>query len=141
MKIKWDIDELNTFCRRLSNYHELETHLMTATQRIARVLHQYLLVNTPVDTGNLRKMWSAGNNLMFTVKKVAGGFEVELINTAENNGFMYGKAVNYGHRTPSGGWVVGRFFVETSIAQTEVQLKKIVYQELQEWFRWCVNGK
>ena len=140
MKIKWDFSEFNEFANKLSNYHNLETTLMTITQKVARVLHQYLLIQTPVDTGNLRKMWSAGDNLRFTVKKIGTGFEVTFINTARANtkdGFMYGVAVNDGHKTPGGGgWVMGRFFVEKAILQTadSTQIEQIIFNELQKWW-------
>lgn len=145
MKFIWDFQNLIEFGDRLTDSYELETHLMTATKTIAQVLHKYLLQNTPVDTGNLRKMWSAGDNLAFTVEKVNGGFEVTLVNTAINKrnseeGFMYGVAVNDGHSTPSGGWVMGRFFVERSIAQSELKVEQLIMKELSEWFGWCVNG-
>ena len=141
MKIKWDFSELTEFTKDLQNSsHELDTAMMTATRNIAKVLHQYLLNFTPVVTGNLRKMWSAGDNLAFTVKRVRGGFEVTLINEARaksKKGFKYGLAVNDGHRTPNGGgWVMGRFFVETAILVTEnsSQLESIIMRELQKWW-------
>ena len=140
MKLDWDFSELYGFANRLQNSkHELDTALMTATRNIAKVLHKHLLNFTPVVTGNLRKMWSAGDNLAFTVKRVAGGFEVTLINRARANdkkGFMYGLAVNDGHRTPQGGWVMGRFFVEASMLVTEnsSQLESIIMRELQKWW-------
>lgn len=146
MKAEWDFHELIDFAGKLQNTYNLEVTLMTATQNVAKVLHQLLLENTPVDTGNLRKMWSAGDNLAFTVEKVNNGFQVTFINTAranDQNGFMYGIAVNDGHRTPSGkGWVMGRFFVEKSILQVSEskQIEAIVYKELQKWFEGCVNG-
>ena len=138
MKLVWDFSELYDFAKRLSDTHNLDTALMTATQKVARVLHQYLLIQTPVVTGNLRKMWSAGDNLMFTVEKVGDGFQVTFINLAQTDkGFQYGLAVNDGHKTPNGaGWVMGRFFVERSILQTanSTQLEQIVMQELQKWW-------
>lgn len=143
MKLEFDIHELLEFSERMSDAHQFETALMTATQNIARVLHQTILFNTPIVTGNLRKMWSAGENLMFTVKKVAGGYEVTLINTAQNpKGFMYGVAVNDGHKTTDGGWVMGRFFVDRSILLLEHNgtVERIIYNELDKWFRWCLNG-
>lgn len=145
MKSKWEFQELFNFGKKLSNSYELETMLMTITQKIARVLHSYLLQNTPIDTGNLRKMWSAGDNLKFTVKQVNNGYEVTLINEARANhkkGYMYGVAVNDGHKTPGGnGWVMGRFFVERSILQTEsgTAIESIVYKELKKWFGRCVS--
>ena len=111
--------------------------MMTATQNIARVLHGHLLKNTPVDTGNLRKMWSAGGNLAFTVEPVSEGFMVTFVNLAQNaKGFRYGLAVNDGHKTTSGGWVMGKFFVEASLLQTanSTKIDAIIMEQLQKWW-------
>lgn len=141
MQVTWDFKHFTNFGNKLVNTYDFETTMMTATQNVARVLHSYLLTNTPVDTGNLRKMWSAGNNLRFTVQKVGNGFQVTFINLAQRDtGFMYGRAVNDGHRTPSGnGWVMGRFFVERSIIQTSEsgQLEKLIMNELRKWWDRC----
>ena len=144
MKFEWDFSEFGDFARKLSNEYNFDSAMMDATQKVARVLHQHLLQLTPVDTGNLRKMWSAGDNLLFTVNSVKDGYEVTFINTATNkrypsdkypNGYMYAVAVNDGHKLPGGvGWVMGRFFVEKSILQTEQQLEQIIMQELQKWW-------
>lgn len=136
MKLEWDFSELTEFANRLQNSYEFDTAMMTATQNITRVLHQYLLGHTPIDTGNLRKMWSAGDNLRFTVEPVNGGYQVTLINLAQNDkGFRYGLAVNDGHKTPNGaGWVMGRFFVEKSIIQTTQKTEQIIMEELQKWW-------
>ena len=140
MKLSWDIKELVNFGRRVSSSYEVETTLMTITQRIAKVLHQNIIKNTPIDTGNLRKMWSAGDNLLFTVTPVSGGYEVVFINEARANsvdGFMYGVAVNDGHTSVNGGWVVGRFFVETSILEvsTGSKLEQVIMRELEKWWK------
>lgn len=140
MEIELDFSELTDFANRLTNSYLFDSAMMTATQKIAKVLHQHLLINTPVKTGNLRKMWSAGNNLMFMVEPISNGFQVTFVNTARANskdGYMYGIAVNDGHKTPSGeGWVVGRFFVEKSILQTssDNQIEQIIMNELQKWW-------
>lgn len=136
MRVSFDFSELNRFITNVTNPYNLETTLMTATQNIARVLHQHLLEQTPIDTGNLRKMWSAGDNLMFTVEKTVNGFEVTLVNTAQNQkGEKYGVWVNDGHRTPNGtGWVMGRFFVENSIDLTYPKLEQIIMKELEKWW-------
>lgn len=138
MKIEFDFSELYDFADRLKDTHNFETSLMTATQNIARVLHGNLLEQTPIKTGNLRKMWSAGDNLLFIVEKVNGCYEVTLINTASRDskdGFMYGTAVNDGHKTPDGsGWVMGKFFVGNSIDLTYPQVQKIVMTELKKWW-------
>lgn len=142
MKLEWNFSELTEFAKRLTNTHDLDSALMTATREVARVLHKYLLIQTPVKTGNLRKMWSAGENLLFTVEPVSNGFQVTFINTARadsENGFMYGLAVNDGHKTPNGGWVMGRFFVEKAILQTaeSKQIERLIMNELQKWWMEC----
>jgi hypothetical protein len=138
MKLQWDFSEFTKFANKLEDKHKFESTIMTATQKVARVLHQRLLEQTPIDTGNLRKMWSAGDNLKFTVRNVANGYEVTFINTARvdnANGFMYGLAVNDGHKTPDGaGWVMGRFFVEKSILLTEQKAEQIIMNELKKWW-------
>lgn len=143
MKIKWDFHEFTDFAENLADKHRLDTTLMSATREVARVLHKYLLIQTPVKTGNLRKMWSAGDNLFFTVETLPNGYQVTFVNTARANsadGFMYGLAVNDGHKTPNGeGWVMGRFFVEKAILQTEngTQIEQIIMNELQKWWEGC----
>lgn len=136
MKFEWDFSELTNFASRLQDGYAFDTAMMTATQNIARVLHQYLLIQTPIDTGNLRKMWSAGDNLRFTVEPINDGYQVTLINLAQDHkGFRYGLAVNDGHKMPNGsGWVMGRFFVEKSILQTEPKVEQIIMKELQKWW-------
>lgn len=137
MKVTWDFSEFEKFADGLADKHPFDTAMMTATQNIARVLHGHLLKNTPVDTGNLRKMWSAGGNLAFTVEPVSEGFMVTFVNLAQNaKGFRYGLAVNDGHKTTSGGWVMGKFFVEASLLQTakSTKIDAIIMEQLQKWW-------
>ena len=150
MKLQWDFSELTQFADRLSDKQEFEAAIMTATQNVSKVLHRYLVKNTPVDTGNLKTMWNAGDNLNFTVKRVNGGYEVTFYNTASNNkspkypNFQYGLAVNDGHKKPGGvGWVMGKFFVEKSIltVENQKQFEEMIYKELSKWWRKTVNGK
>lgn len=141
MKVEIDNSMLVNFAKRLGEYEQFETALMTATQEIAKVLHKELLKRSPIDTGNLRKMWSAGDNLKFYVDRVANGFEVTLVNEARNDkGYKYPWVVNYGHNSANG-WVMGQFFVENSVLATEAVAKKKIREELTKWFRYCVNGK
>ena len=109
---------------------------MTATQNIARVLHKEVLKRSPVKTGNLRKMWSAGDNLLFYVERKDNGYEVTLVNEAENKyGYKYPWVVNYKPTSKH------RFFVEKSILATENVAEKYIRKELTKWFKWCTNGK
>ena len=81
---------------------------------------------------------------MFNVERVDGGFEVTLINDARANsadGFAYAEAVNNGHKTPNGGWVMGKFFVERSEAQTEPKCYDIVQKNIRKYFSRWLSGK
>lgn len=143
IKVELDFSAVQKALSKL-NEEVFETAIMTATQEIARELHKALLQNTPVRTGNLRKMWSAGENLMFNVERVNGGFEVTLINDARANsadGFAYAKAVEYGHKTPNGGWVAGRFFLKNSELQTEPKCYDIINKNLKKYFKRWLSGK
>lgn len=139
MKLKVDFSDFYEFADNLVDFHELETALMTATQNIARVFHENLKDLTPVKTGNLRKMWSAGDNLLFTVERVQGGYEVTFTNEARadnKEGVMYGVLVNDGHFTTNGKWVAPRLFVEDSVIMTENsgELENLIMTELQKWW-------
>lgn len=156
------LPRLKRFNDKIRVGYEYNTAIMTAAQTIARVFHKYVLPLTPIDTGNLRKMWSAGTNLQFTVTPVGNGYQVTLYNmayNAESNAF-YANYVNDGHRQHVGQfvsgyfeggkfrydrnsktgvllkqpWVKGSFFVEKAMAQTKPQLERIVYKELQKWW-------
>lgn len=160
MKLVWDFDELFDFGERLTDYSKLEKYLEAATKELAKAFHEMLINNTPVKTGQLKKGWMSGDNLAYRVKKVAGGFEVELSNDVE-----YANWVNYGHRVrnradspyyrvkrrtvpyydgnSSDYFVYGHFFVEKSVAKMtdgSHQIDNIIHKELEKWFRWCING-
>ena len=143
IEVEWNFDAVQKKLNSL-NDEVYETAIMTATQEIARVLHEALLNNTPVITGNLRKMWSAGDNLLFTVTRIDNSFEVTLINEARANsanGYQYAYAVNYGHKGKNGGWIAGRFFLEASEAQTEPQCRSIIEKNLRKYFGKWLNGR
>lgn len=143
IKVECDFDAIKKALNSL-NEEVFETAIMSATQDIARELHKALLQNTPIRTGNLRKMWSANGNLMFNVERVNGGFEVTLINDARADsadGFPYAKAVEYGHKTPNGGWVRGRFFLKKSEIQTEPKCYDIVNRNLRKYFARWLSGQ
>lgn len=134
--VGFDIRSLVKFGNALNDYENFETAIMTATQKIARVLHQEVVRRSPIDTGNLRKMWSAGDNLLFYVERKPGGYEVTLVNEARNaQGFKYPWVVNYSPRSKH------RFFVERSVLVTERVTRSIIKKELIKWFKGCLSGK
>lgn len=163
MKLEWDFQELFNFGNKVKDTGEFEKYIKVAVREIAKKLHQMLITNTPVDYGTLQAFWKTDENYSYVVEATGSGYEVTLINQA-----VYALWVNDGHRqrpgrfipgywegkhfrydpNANGGmvlkkpWVQGRFFVEKSILQVENStiLEKILNQQLNKWFGWCVNG-
>lgn len=146
MKIVFENKELKKFIKRLDNTTKFEKCCKEITRELAKVLHQMLLKYTPVKTGKLRAAWNEKSNLSYEIKRTDTGFEITLVNSAENKkGDKYGIWVNDGHRSFNQfggpyGFVKGKFFVEKSIVATEAKANEIIYKELVKWFRWCCGG-
>lgn len=158
MKLKWDIKELVDFGERSSDTAKFEETCKKATQELAKILQDMLFNETPIKTGQLAAGWGGTKNCSYTVKAVQNGYEVELVNEVP-----YALSVNDGHYSYNqfgGAYVVknrtvpyyqgnsdatfvfGHFFVEKSILKLENgdALEMLVYEQLNKWFRWCVNG-
>lgn len=143
MKLEWDFSEFNKFADRLQDVSKFDRFAQQATKEIANALREMLFHHTPVLTGNLAASWGGKENYSFEIKKWGYGYSVTLYNRAVSlrpqrkyKNFQYGLAVNDGHKTPSGGWVMGRFFVEKAIVQTaeSTELEAIVMRELEKWW-------
>lgn len=144
MKLKWDLHELTDLGDNLKSLcSAFDPHLQQATKEIAALLREALIQNTPVLTGNLAASWGGKENYSLEVKHLKTGYSVTLKNHAMSTksskypNFKYGLAVNDGHKTPNGGWVMGRFFVEKSIIQTaeSTQLEAIIMREIEKWWK------
>lgn len=155
MKLEFDLSELVQFGERLQ---QQDMGLKRATKELAEMLRLTLKVRTPFRTGALRAGWDQSKGIR--VKKVAGGYEVALVNPVE-----YAAWVNDGHRVKnrkdgpdllvknrvkvpsparwqadtSDWYVFGHFFVETSILSMENNgyVEKIIMENLERWLRWC----
>lgn len=102
--------DLDAFCRDAAK--ELASRLLAKVKR-----------RTPVDTGFLRNAW----NIDADITKVGDEYEVVVINPTE-----YASYVNFGHRTKSGGWVKGSFFVTESEIELENEAPKILEKKLEK---------
>lgn len=164
MKLKWDLSEWIGFADRLGDVEEYNKYMKTATQKISKKLHEMLILETPVDFGNLQQGWKTAENYSYMVKTVGNMFEVTLINRTlyalwvndghkqrpgrfipgywEGKHFRYDPNANTGMRLKKS-WVHGRFYVERSILTVEHSntIDKIIEKELRNWFGWCINGK
>lgn len=86
-------------------------------KRVATGLVADIQLNTPVDTGTLKRSWKVG--------KVKNG-TVEVGTNVE-----YAPMVEYGYEHESGGFVPGQHMVEKSVKQLEDRLPK----ELEQWLQ------
>lgn len=161
MKLRWDIKEWVDFGNRLGDVDKFDDRMKDAVREISKKLHTMLIRNTPVDFGTLQAFWRTDENYAYAVDQTSKGFMVTLYNRAQ-----YATWVNDGHRqrpgrfipgywegnhfrydpTADGGmvlkrsWVQGRFFVEKSIVETEFTMEKYIEKQLNNWWKWCVNG-
>lgn len=136
MNISINCKDLTKFIESLEDTEKFDVFVQAATREIAKALHEMLFETTPVRTGNLCAAWGGEKNYSYTIEKQTDGYSITLINNGANDeGFRYGLAVNDGHRTVNGGWVVGRFFVENSITLTIPKVERLVAKELKKWWK------
>jgi len=115
---EFDFEELVTLQKLLKGMEkEIPNFLEYCIWEIANRLLAKVVPRTPVDSGELRRGWTFG-----PVRRVNGGFEVELINAVE-----YALYVEFGHRTSNHmGWVEGRFMLTISEKELERELPGIL---------------
>ena len=68
-------------------------------------------------------------------KKRGKDYTVEIVNPVS-----YASYVNYGHRTRSGGYVNGQFFLEKALSQTDVNASKVLNRKLNTLLRRALDG-
>ena len=156
MKIscKCEFDDFKEFENKLRDDKGLDLLIRDGVQKVAKAFHQMLITRTPVVTGHLRSGWGKGENLLFNVVSVNGGYEVTFTNDVSyashaNDGHysynQYGGAYLVKNRTPkiydvagsnkSETYVFGHFFVEKAVVDMQsYRLEKIIYAELEKLF-------
>lgn len=85
-------------------------------------------LRTPVDTGYLEREWQISD-----VEIVGDVFMIYLLNPVE-----YAMYVEFGHRTPNGGWVEGYHMAEVSIAHVQDSMPDRFEREFSNWLK--ANG-
>lgn len=107
---------------------QLKKEIGQSTKRIGVQAIRTLKSNTPVDTGALRKAWTAEGPSVS-----GGGWVVKLTNNVE-----YASYVENGHRQTPGryvpaigkrlkvSWIPGQFFMKRSLNEMEAQLPELI---------------
>lgn len=156
--IEWDLSELDSFAKNLGNISKYEKYIQKAAKELAENLRLRIKAKTPLgETGKLKAGWDSQRGLH--VKKVAEGFEVQLVNPVE-----YATWVNDGHRVynqfggpyqvkkrakvpvsarwqkgTSNWFVFGHFFVEQAILTVKEDdiAERMIAEQLDKWLAWC----
>lgn len=99
------------------NSGQFKEEIGQSTKSIGVQAIRTLKTNTPVDTGALRKAWTAEGPSIS-----GGGWVIKVINNTE-----YASYVERGHRTRSGkNWVPGQFFMKNSLNAINSQLPELI---------------
>lgn len=103
--------------RHKGNFNKVEKFLHTMLrdstwlklERYGEIGLEALRSVTPVQTGLTASSW------FYEIKKDSNGYSIAWYNDNENNGFNILIGLQYGHGTGTGGYVVGRDFINPAI--------------------------
>ena len=144
-----DYRQLKKFSERLNllNSKHFRRFIEGVSRELATRLLGKAIPRTPVDTGTLRRGWTAkthqeaesgagetdyvkyANSLPVT--KQGDAYVIKIINPVE-----YAAYVEFGHRTRTGkGWVEGRFMLTKSEMELEGELDKIIEEKMLRFFK------
>lgn len=163
---KFDMRDLKTFQKRLEKLQNPDAFVESCAKELAARLLRMVIKRTPVgdydkywtDTdgtrlvdknnkqivlkksskkgGTLRRGWTGQSSAQgyaesLAVHQFGNTYVVEIVNPVE-----YASYVEYGHRTPSKGWVKGKFMMTTS----EQELQKIAPEILEKKIMGYLGG-
>jgi hypothetical protein len=118
---KGDLKKTDTFLRKLLK------------QDLASILHRYgqlgveaLSKATPVDTGKTAASWG------YTVEIGNGTAKLTWTNSNSNKGVPIALLIQYGHGTPTGGYVPGRNYIKPAIQPILDELTNALWKEVSE---------
>lgn len=130
---KCDFRQLERMQKQLEKLEKEQTAFCAScAKELAARLMALVKKRTPVDTGELRRNWTAG-----TVERKGDEIVIEVI-----NGLLYASYVEYGHRTANHkGWVEGKFMLTVSVAEVERMAPKLVERKLQKFLEDLLDAK
>lgn len=109
----------NRFLKKLSN---LEIGMLL--DAAGRVGVDALEANTPKDSGQTANMWS------YEIARNSNGYSIHWTNDNVINGFSVVIGLQYGHGTGTGGYVVGRDFINPAIRPVFDAIADNVWREV-----------
>lgn len=79
---------------------------------------------TPIDTGKTADSWE------YELTQETGRIKVSFYNTNVNNGVNIAIILQYGHGTGTGGWVVGRDYINPAVQPVFDEMAKNAWEEV-----------
>lgn len=132
--------QLTEFTKKIEklNDQQKDEFLQSCCKELAARLLTKVIKRTPVDTGTLRRGWTAGENKSasayansLNVTKVGDKYHIDITNPVE-----YASYMEYGHRTRNHeGWVNGHFMLTISESELNNTTDKILQAKLNKFMK------
>lgn len=122
IKQKGDFKKTSVFFARLKNL--FDTGLL---DKYGKEGVEALKKSTPVDSGKTAESWR------YKIKILKTGLKIEFFNDNVIDGVNIAILIQYGHYTKTGGWVIGRDYINPAV--------RPVFDRLNEEISRKVNGK
>ena len=118
---KGDLKKTDTFLRKI-----LKQDLKSVLHRYGKLGVEALSKATPVDTGKTAASWD------YTVEIGNGTAKLTWTNSNSNKGVPIALLIQYGHGTPTGGYVPGRNYIKPAIQPILDELTNALWKEVSE---------
>lgn len=119
LRHKGSFDKTEKFLETMS-----EDDIFKVLEAAARVGVSALAAATPIESGDTADLWG------YEVEKSQGGYRIYWTNDHVHQGFYVVIGLHYGHATGTGGYVVGRDFINPTIRPMFDALAETLWKEV-----------
>ena len=120
-RTKGDLTKTETFLKRL-----MKQDLKSILNKYGQLGVEALSKATPVDTGKTAASWD------YEVTIAPGSATLTWTNSNTNRGVPIALLIQYGHGTPTGGYVPGQDYIKPAIRPIMDELTKALWKEVSE---------
>jgi hypothetical protein len=120
-RTKGDLTKTETFLKRL-----MKQDLKSILNKYGQLGVEALSKATPVDTGKTAASWD------YEVTIAPGSATLTWTNSNTNQGIPIALLIQYGHGTPTGGYVPGQDYIKPAIRPIMDELTKALWKEVSE---------
>lgn len=120
-RTRGDLSKTDTFLKRL-----LKQDLRSILNKYGQLGVDALSKATPVDTGKTAASWG------YEVTIAPGSATLTWTNSNTNQGVPIALLIQYGHGTPTGGYVPGKDYIKPAIRPIMDELTKELWKEVSE---------